>query len=294
MQKQICVSLVLINFLLAQEPSAFNAGGDTPMKTKEQILDEKLFNLSAKVKDIEVSQEGLKSVFEGQLQRIQEVSRQLNTRINDNNATIMSIKEHMETNFSTQNENIQKLQESITALGELIQKVDTQTKAEIDVIKKMLLDETQQENKIEAKEVKKNASNASKQIDNGKTAEKLKDKPLAEVFAEGEKLLEQKEYKLASEYLQKAVEGHYKPARGNYLLGESAFYQKKYEDAIYYYKVSAERYDKADYMPLLMLHTAQAFEKINNKENALKFLESLVVLYPDSKEAQEAKKLLSK
>lgn len=288
MLKQIGVVLVLANLLLASEPSAFNAGGDTPMKTKEQIVDEKLFNLSSKVKNLEVSQEGLKSVFEGQLQRIQEVYRELNTRVNENNTTITNIKEHLEANFATQNENIQKLQQSIAALGELIQKVDVQTKAEIDVIKKMLLDEGQQEKK----EVKKNNSNPRKT--DAKVAEELRDKPLAEVFAEGEKLLEQKQYKIASEYLKKAVDGQYKPARGNYLLGESAFYQGKYEEAIQYYKISAERYDKADYMPLLMLHTAEAFKKLNNNENALKFLESLVVLYPDSKESQEAKKLLSK
>ncbi|MCI7765661.1 tetratricopeptide repeat protein [Helicobacter sp.] len=288
MLKQIGVVLVLANLLFAEEPSAFNAGGDTLMKTKEQIIDEKLFNLSSKVKNLEVSQEGLKSVFEGQLQRIQEVSHELNTRVDENNATIANIKEYMEANFATQNENIQKLQQSIAALGELIQKVDMQTKSEIDVIKKMLLDEGQQEKK----EVKKNNSNP-RQID-AKVAEELRDKPLAEVFAEGEKLLEQKQYKIASEYFKKAVDGHYKPARGNYLLGESAFYQGKYEEAIQYYKISAERYDKADYMPLLMLHTAQAFKKLNNNENALKFLESLVALYPDSKESQEAKKLLFK
>ena len=85
----------------------------------------------------------------------------------------------------------------------------------------------------------------------------------------------------------------HKPAKGNYLLGEIAFEQKRYEDAIYYYKTSATRYDKADYMPRLMLNSAKSFEAINEKDNAKKFLETLVKLYPKSQEAKEAKTLLN-
>ena len=117
---------------------------------------------------------------------------------------------------------------------------------------------------------------------------------MAEFFAEGEKLLEEKKYELADEYLQTAIKGYYKPARGNYLLGEIAFAQGRYEEAIYYYKTSATRYDKADYMPRLMLNSAKSFEKINDKENAKKFLESLIALYQDSNEAKEAGNLLIK
>ena len=39
---------------------------------------------------------------------------------------------------------------------------------------------------------------------------------------------------------------------------------------------------------------AMGFEKINDKENAKKFLESLIALYPDSNEAKEAGNLLIK
>ncbi|WP_301008927.1 tetratricopeptide repeat protein, partial [Helicobacter sp. UBA3407] len=76
------------------------------------------------------------------------------------------------------------------------------------------------------------------------------------------------------------IKGNYKPARGNYLLGEVAFAQKRYEDAIYYYKTSATRYDKADYMPRLMLNSAKSFNAIKEKENAKRFLETLISLYP--------------
>ncbi|EEO26634.1 tetratricopeptide repeat protein [Helicobacter winghamensis ATCC BAA-430] len=120
----------------------------------------------------------------------------------------------------------------------------------------------------------------------------LKKIPLASVFKEGEQFYKDKNYQKADEYLQVAVKGNYKPARGNYLLGEVAFEQKRYEDAIYYYKTSATRYDKADYMPRLMLHSAKSFEALKEKDNAKRFLETLIALYPTSSEAKEAKKLI--
>ncbi|WP_279128199.1 tetratricopeptide repeat protein, partial [Helicobacter winghamensis] len=122
----------------------------------------------------------------------------------------------------------------------------------------------------------------------------LKKIPLASVFKEGEQFYKDKNYQKADEYLQVAVKGNYKPARGNYLLGEVAFEQKRYEDAIYYYKTSATRYDKADYMPRLMLHSAKSFEALKEKDNAKRFLETLIALYPTSSEAKEAKNLLNK
>ena len=116
--------------------------------------------------------------------------------------------------------------------------------------------------------------------------------PLADVYKQGEEFYKNKSYGKADEYLQFAVKGSYKPARGNYLLGEIAFEEKRYEDAIYYYKTSATRYDKADYMPRLMLNSAKSFNAIKEKENAKRFLDTLISLYPKSSEAKEAKNLL--
>ena len=112
------------------------------------------------------------------------------------------------------------------------------------------------------------------------------------MYKQGEEFYKNKSYGKADEYLQFAVKGSYKPARGNYLLGEIAFEEKRYEDAIYYYKTSATRYDKADYMPRLMLNSAKSFNAIKEKENAKRFLDTLISLYPKSSEAKEAKNLL--
>lgn len=363
LQKLIASSLFLASLLLGQEPSAFNAGGSTPPKSESQIINEKLFNLSNRVQVIEESQEGLKSIFEGQIQRIQNLTSKIDLVQGESNATSTDIKKHVDSNFALQNENIDKLKNSISALGALIQKTNTQMQNEINALKEQIaaleksnsvkesqvnhsapkeaLKETSEDSKeVAATNAKINAvianlesnstqvkpleteniqeNNATKAQDSEITAKEqkpkseqvqkdtketkpqenkesktdLKNKKLSEVFKEGEEFVKNKDYELAEEYLQFAIKGNYKPARGNYLLGEVAFAQKRYEDAIYYYKTSATRYDKADYMPRLMLNSAKSFNAIKEKENAKRFLETLISLYPNSSEAKEAKKLL--
>ncbi len=361
MQKLITISLLAIGFAWGQEPSAFNAGGSVPQKSESQIINEKLFNLSNKIQIIEESQEGLKSIFEGQIQRIQNLSSKIDLVQGENNATSTEIKKHVDSNFALQNENIDKLKNSISALGALIQKTNTQMQNELNDLKEQIAilntknitktesktnntiqkDSKGTDAKINAvianlesnstqleslnpktidspKKTPINESNESKTDDLpkqksdtqdasqqdklqleqsqkqniAKPKEELKNKKLSEVFKEGEEFYKNKNYDLADEYLQFAVKGNYKPARGNYLLGQVAFEQQRYEDAIYYYKTSATRYDKADYMPRLMLNSAKSFSAIKEKENAKRFLESLISLYPKSSEAKEAKKLL--
>lgn len=362
LQKIIALSLLVSSFVFGQEPSAFNAGGNAPQKSESQIINEKLFNLSNKVQMIEESQEGLKSIFEGQIQRIQNTANKIDLVQGESNATATEIKKHMDSNFALQNENIDKLKNSISALGALIQKTNTQMQNEINELREQIntlknnttlkdsktngstlkeakatpvkqseedskeivvtnakineviaklednstkklesnIDEKNatkpQESKTIASEEKqqkpKQTTTKPTQDSTTKPKANLKDKPLSEVFKKGENFLKNKNYESADEYLQFAVKGNYKPARGNYLLGEVAFEQKRYEDAIYYYKTSATRYDKADYMPRLMLNSAKSFNAIKEKENAKRFLETLISLYPKSNEAKEAKNLL--
>ena len=50
--------------------------------------------------------------------------------------------------------------------------------------------------------------------------------------------------------------------------------------------------DKASYIPTLLLHSAESFENMKEKENALKFYKTIVEVYPKTDEAKEAKKKL--
>ena len=90
------------------------------------------------------------------------------------------------------------------------------------------------------------------------------------------------------------VKANYKPAEGNYYLGEMWYVRKKYDLAISHFKKSAILYDQAAYMPTLLLHSAISFEKIKDKDNARSFYTTLIDLYPSSSESKTAQKNLSK
>ena len=103
-----------------------------------------------------------------------------------------------------------------------------------------------------------------------------------------------KNYNSAIPKYEKLVEVNYKPAEGNYYLGEMWYVRKKYDLAISHFKKSAVLYDKAAYMPTLLLHSAISFENTKDKDNAKNFYSTLIDLYPSSSEATIAKKNLSK
>ena len=72
----------------------------------------------------------------------------------------------------------------------------------------------------------------------------------------------------------------------NFYLGEISYQQKAYNEAIQYYQKSIELYDKADYTPKLLYHTAISFDKIKDTQSANRFYKALKLGYPDSKEAK--------
>ena len=84
------------------------------------------------------------------------------------------------------------------------------------------------------------------------------------------------------------IEKKYKPARSNYYLGEIAYKKKQWSLAIKHYKISIGLYDKADYTPRLLYHTAISFDKIGEKNSADKFYQVLKTKYPNSNEAKSS------
>lgn len=333
MRKFFLSNLLFVGIVVAQEPSAFNAGGLAPKKSEYELFNEKLFNLSNRLKALEESQEGLKSVFGSYTQKIQNNSHQISA-INQkkeveakNSLDIASMKAQVDENFKVQNENIDKIKESIATLSALIEKTNKQTKEEIDGLRdeiealqgvfgsekstlnkekenqdksgdvsavksdEKLLKETSSDS-LSKEEKDRKIVKTDKESKEKKDKEKVSKTP-ADAFRIGEDSFVNKEYEVAKENLEFAIRNAYKPAKSNYLLGEIAFVEKRYEDAIYYYRTSATRYDKADYMPRLMLNSAKSFKATKDEESAKKFLDTLVALYPKSQEAIEAKKILT-
>ena len=127
-----------------------------------------------------------------------------------------------------------------------------------------------------------------------KTKKKKFNKPGKELLIEAKKLFKKDYFTKAIPIFEHLVEKKYRPAESNFYLGEIWFHRKKYKDAIYYFKTSMVLYDKAKYIPKLLLHSAISFEKTKDLENASNFYGTLIDVYPDTIEAKEAQKKLSK
>lgn len=120
----------------------------------------------------------------------------------------------------------------------------------------------------------------------------LEGRPASKLYSEGVRLFVKKRYDEAKKRFAITDIKGYKPAASNYYLGEIAYYSKKYEDAIFYFKKSAGLYDKASYIDVLLLHTAVSLEKTGDKEQARAFYENIIENYQGRKSAKIAKKKL--
>jgi len=114
----------------------------------------------------------------------------------------------------------------------------------------------------------------------------------SELYTKAIKAFRKHRYADAEALFLELLNKKYRPARVNFYLGEANYYQRKYKDAIVFYKKSIELYDKASYIPTLLLHTGISFKKIGDTENAEKIFNALIANYPKSKEAKIAKKYL--
>jgi len=134
----------------------------------------------------------------------------------------------------------------------------------------------------------KRASSAQKPVSN---REKL---AAPKRYAKAVQAYKKRAYETAQKLFSQLVEEGYKPAASLFYLGEIAYYSHRYKEAIGYYKESAQRYDKAGYMDVLLLHTAVSLEKTGEKRKAKAFYKSLIDTYPGTKAARIAKKRLAR
>jgi len=102
----------------------------------------------------------------------------------------------------------------------------------------------------------------------------------ASQYALAVRLYNKKEYDQAKTIFVKLEKEEFKVAPTSYYLGEIAYFSKRYEDAIYYFKKSAKLYPKASYIHTLLLHSAISLEKSDQKSEAVKFYGKIVNEYP--------------
>jgi len=279
MMKNIIVLALFILSLNASETSAFGAGSldsDNPygLSESEKIIFQNKKQIryqDQKISEITEQIEGMRSVVESMSsklgrtgQRINELNQRSSQASDDELTTVKSDIAELKQVVS---ENYEKINEVLKKLSGMIDKINanyvTHDELSVKTAKKKVI--------------------SSKKVVKLSNAEKLKS---AVAF------YRKKYYKKSFPIFVALAEKSYKPATTNYYLGEISYYKKHYSDAIVYYKKSVGYYDKATYMAALLLHTGISFEKLNDNENKEKFLNALLSSYPNSPEAEIAKKHL--
>ena len=267
-----------LSYSASNEISVFDAGNldssspygltdneKTFLKNKQNVenLSRNMGDVESNLNAIQERLEGLQSVLDGLNSRMSRIEKRLNDlEGNDGNSTAKSdfdeLKKYVEESRKIQEANNAKITKALKDMGALIDKSkpvasNSPAAAEPQAPK---IDFTKQKNQDVASEAKK-------LFDAGKLDDA----------------------KARYEYL---LSKDHKPAMANFYLGEIAYQQKAYNNAIKYYQQSIQLYDKAEYTPKLLYHTAISFDKIKDTASANKFYKALKLGYPDSKEAKAA------
>ncbi|GAA7031672.1 hypothetical protein ID0177_11570 [Helicobacter pylori] len=303
-------------FFLNGEPSAFDLqSGATKKELKQLQVNSKNFSniltkIHSQVEANTQAQEGLRSVYEGQANKIKD----LNNAILSQEESLRALKASQEVQANAlkqQSQTLEDLRNEIHANQQAIQQLDKQNKEMSELLTKLsqdlvsqiaLIQKALKEQEEKAEKPLKSSAPADKnpplKAESPKNQEKAKiefDKDLSkqkEIFQEALTLLKDKSYAEARERLLWLEANSYRLYYVRYALGEVAYGEKKYREAIKYYKESALLNKKASYMPVLLWHTAWAFKKIKDDQNYYKFLNTLQHLYPSSEQAKMAKKIL--
>ncbi|MRJ02812.1 MAG: tetratricopeptide repeat protein [Epsilonproteobacteria bacterium] len=269
----------------AGEPSVFEAGdldnpnpyGLTPtekhiLKNSQAIkeIKKQLFTLQEQINTLSETVEGLKSVVEGLDQRINNLEK---SDKRDLEERITRLRGDLNSSIEVQKENYNQIEGVLKKLTALIDKIDASYIS-------------RREFRREIERIYSHLNGGSGVVTSGKSG--------AQLYREGRQAYKRGEYAKARELFLASAAKHYKPAASNFYAGESCYYQKEYSCAVDHYKKSASLYQNASYMPTLLLHTAISLDRLGDKEEAKKFYESVLKLYPDSKAAEIAKKNLKK
>lgn len=274
------VAFALVSFaILKAEPSAFELqSGATKqdmqtLKGKSETQSDKIFELQNKIKALETSVEGVKSIYEGQAKNINDLTNKMNAfdsaKLNDE--SVAKLQEQVAQNT----QNIQTLTESLKNLNDSISQI------------KGLLGEIQQ---VESDKLKQ----AQEANEIAKVAFKKDKARRADIFKEARRLTYSKKFNEAIARYNWLIEIDYQKAESHYMLGNISYEQNKYNDAIYHYKESAILDDKGKYMPRLLLNCANSLRVLDRVEDAKKFYNSLIARFPNSAEAKDAREQLKK
>lgn len=296
--------------LNSNEPYGLNSTEKYILKNKNELgkIDTKFKGVKTTLETVSERIDGLESIYEGD-------SQKLNKTVITLNKIVKQIEEIQNTTSKNKTD-IENLKNVTNQLLTMQEEISSENRKNLDTLKEAIDKLSKQLIKINKEyvsfsEMKKNMKqfvtveefNAFKETLGKKTSVKTKSttKTKKLSYAQKEEMLNEAKELFKKDYFTKAipifeelVELNFKPAEGNYYLGEMWYYRDKFEKAIDYFKKSAVLYDKASWMPRLLLHSAISFENIKDYKNATKFYSTLIDVYPNSKEAKIATKNISK
>jgi TolA-binding protein len=276
--------LFTLSTTLFAEVSAFGAGdlkSDNPyglsesekvvFSNKKSTLENRraIKALKMQVRDLQESLEGLRSVVSSLSEKMGETGAKLHQLDQQPKGADASEIAELKAELEAQKTKNEKIMQTLRKLTVMIDNINS------DYVPRS-----------ELKNLKKKVTSKRSSVKKEKT------KSAKAMLAEAIKAYRAKEYEKAKALFETLDARNYKRATSNYYLGELSYYQKRYPDAIVYYKKSASLYDKASYMPTLLLHTGLSFKKMGEKENATRFFEAVVENYPDTPQAKIARKYL--
>lgn len=275
-----------VAFLYSQEISVYDAGNlnssnpygltdSEKTQLQNRQLSQNISSIDSSLDEAMQRIEGLQSIIDGLNSRMAKLEKRVSDLEGDNlgesgitnSSEISELRKYVEESRAIQESNNEKITKALQDMGALIDK--SNSKKTIDKIN----DEDKSASAKSEEASQKYKQDFSKQTNSDVSNE-------AKKFFETGKL---EDAKARYEYLLN--KGH-KPAMANFYLGEISYQQKAYNEAIQYYQKSIELYDKADYTPKLLYHTAISFDKIKDTQSANRFYKALKLGYPDSKEAK--------
>ena len=288
--------LFIVGVLAHAETSMFGAGDLNSPKpyglteTEKVIVnnkqtikntEKKIYKVDTKLKDVYESVDGLESIIEGESQKLNEISKKFNTHSTELGLLSEKIETHtkelevLKLQVEENTQNITTIKKSLDKLVSTMNKINKDYVSRKEFNKLLVM--------LDKKEAKKVAKKTPK-------AAGVPNKSNKELMADVRTLFKKDYFTKAKPIIEHLIAKNYRPAENNYYLGEINYYRKNYKDALHYFKTSMMLYDKASWLPKLLLHSAISFEKLGDNENAQSFYSTIVDVYPDTKEAKEASK----
>ena len=290
---------------------AGNLDSSTPYgltKTEEVIVKNKkivaknekiLKKTNTQLQDLNERVDGIESLLEGESLKLNKVFLSLNKHfdefklhsqtstndINKNSEIIANMQRAIDTDIKnlksqieTNNKNLKTIQKSFDKIVNLVNDINGKyvTKKEFNKLISLL------DNKLTQSKVNKSNPQSKSTT--------VKKKSKKERLAEAKILFKKDYFTKAIIIFEDLISQNYRPAECNFYVGEIKYYRKKYKEALHYFKNSMTLYDKAKYLPKLLLHSAISFDKLGDTENAQNFYNTIVDIYPESNEAKEASK----